>query len=392
MSDDPLTNLELAAIALARTERLSSLKPAPCLWRHLFGIRSSTPLANPKLEALRRYAILYRLRGTALPETECERLREVGYSLRQIEMIECLVAPQRQRRQPRARASFRTDASQSPTAPMNFRGAKLVRAALNYLSNTSPRIAVSIAAVAITLWCSAARAQEEGQAPDKDHFVVGTGVGYMPVYQGAEDYRVQPVPVIDISWGPFFANLRNGIGINIIDTDHVTIGGSVAIMPGYRGQDAPDGIGKLSVGAGGRGFVSLRGAGFVATVGVTKGFAGSTKGLIVDASLSRPIFVSSRFTLVPAVAATWADKKHNDRYFGVDAAQSLASGLPEFRAGSGFKDASAMLTAQYRLTDRISLGATGGVTTLLGNVKDSPIVVNKTQPLGFLSLSYRFGP
>ncbi|WP_368854771.1 MipA/OmpV family protein, partial [Serratia marcescens] len=87
------------------------------------------------------------------------------------------------------------------------------------------------------------------------------------------------------------------------------------------------------------------------------------------------------------MAASWADRKHNDRFFGVSAAQSRASGLRQFRPGSGFNDVSAMLSVQYRLTDRVSLGATGGVTTLLGKVKDSPIVAHKTQPLGFLSLS-----
>lgn len=257
---------------------------------------------------------------------------------------------------------------------------------MSYLPNSCPRVIAAAALLSLIFWGSAVRAQE-----GRDHVVIGAGAGYAPAYQGADDYRVRPLPVIDVVWGPFFANLRNGIGINAIDTDVVAVGASVAIMPGYRRKDAPDGIGKVSFGAGGRGFVSFRAAGLVATLGVTKGFAGGTKGVIADASLSYPISVSSNLTLVPAIGTTWADKKHNNRYFGVDADQSLASGLPQFRPGSGFKDASATLTAQYRLTDRISLGASGGVATLLGKVKDSPIVFHRTQPLGFLSLSYRFG-
>jgi outer membrane protein len=200
-----------------------------------------------------------------------------------------------------------------------------------------------------------------------------------------------PLPAIDVRWGPFFANFGDGIGINVIDTEFVTAGASVTFMPGYRRKDAPDGIGKLSVGAGGRVFVNLKAVGFVASLGATKGFAGGTRGVIADASLSYPVSVSPRLLLVPTIGTSWADKKHNDRYFGVDAAQSLASGLPQFQPGNGFKEASATLTAQYRLTDRISLGVSGGVTTLLGKVQDSPIVFHKTQPLGFLSLSYRFG-
>jgi outer membrane protein len=238
---------------------------------------------------------------------------------------------------------------------------------------------------------SADTAQPQDQGNDKDHIIIGAGASYAPAYQGADKYIVMPVPAIDVAWGRFYANLRNGIGVNAIDTSVLTIGGGVSVMPGYRAKDAPAGIGKLSFGVGGRIYANVRKGGFIATIGATKGFSGGTKGLLADASLSYPVAISSRLTLIPTIGTTWADKKHNDRYFGVSARQSLASGLPEFHTGSGFKDASAMLTANYRLTNRISLGASGGVTTLLGNMKDSPLVYHKTQPVGFLSLSYRFG-
>lgn len=411
--DTVMTIVELAVISLSRHDPWSSLMPPKALALLLFGARAYTPLANPRLEALRRYAILFRLQGPELPESEHERIRAAGYDRLRIEAIEALVAPSRRERHRHPQSS--TDAAgqppcaarqatfPSPTAPTTPRGAKPVRAFVNYLPNTRPRHIAAAAVLSLIFWSASAQAQDqtqdqaaaqslaEPQEQSKDHIIIGAGAGFAPVYEGADDYRAMPVPAIDITWGRFFANLRNGICINAIDTEHVTIGASVTVMPGYRTRDAPAGIGKLSFGAGGRGFVSLKGAGFVATVGATKGFAGNTKGVIVDASLSRPISVSSRFTLIPSIGTTWADGKNNDRYFGVDEEQSRASGLPQFRPGSGFKDAAAALSAQYRLTNRISLGASAGVTTLLGKVQDSPIVFHKTQPFGFLSLSYRFG-
>src|SRR3546814_6165484 len=62
-----------------------------------------------------------------------------------------------------------------------------------------------------------------------------------------------------------------------------------------------------------------------------------------------------------------------NRYFGIDAGEAMASGLPFYRAGSGFKDVSGVLTASYRLDAHWSLGATGGVTRLLGDAADSPL-------------------
>ena len=230
-----------------------------------------------------------------------------------------------------------------------------------------------------------------GRAQTPDHVVIGVGAVHAPAYQGADDYRTLPIPVVDIVRGPFFANLRNGVGIHVVDTPTVTLGGSVAFLPGYRRRDAPDGIGRLSAGAGGRLFATVRAGGLVATLGGTQGFAGGTQGFIADANLAYPIVAGARLMLIPAVATSWADAKHNDRYFGVSARQARASGLPEFQVGQGFKDVTASLTASYRLNDRISLSASAGATALLGDAADSPLVFHKVQPRGLLSLSYRLG-
>lgn len=229
------------------------------------------------------------------------------------------------------------------------------------------------------------------QAQTPDHVIVGIGVVFAPAYQGSDASRTLPIPVLDITKGPFFINLHNGAGVNVIDTGGLTIGGSVAFVPGYRTKDAPEGIGKLSGGAGGRLFTSVRFAGLVATLGGTKPFVGGGAGFLADASLSYPAFVSPRFLLIPAAGTTWADRKYNDRYFGVDAGQSIRSGLPQYHLRSGFKDVSTTLTASYGLDDRLNLSVTGGVTRLLGDARNSPIVVNQSQTFGFLSLSYRLG-
>jgi outer membrane protein len=272
---------------------------------------------------------------------------------------------------------------------------------MQYRIPSSRRIAAMVGTLAIACWSGVAQAQslpqqqveQDGateEAASRNHIIIGAGAGYAPAYQGSDNYIVLPIPAIDIVQGRFFANLRNGIGVNVIDTEHVTIGASLTYTPGYRAKDAPEGIGKLSVGLGGRGFVALKWGGAIATIGATKGFLGGTKGIIADASLAYPVAVTSRLTLIPTLGTTWADRKNNDRYFGIDAVQSLASGLPEFHTGSGFKDASAQLAASYRLTDHLSLGVSGGVSRLLGAVQDSPMVVQKTQPFGFASLAYRF--
>jgi len=249
---------------------------------------------------------------------------------------------------------------------------------------TSARVIALLAAPAMLMSATAARAQEQ------NHIVMGAGVAVTPSYQGASDYRVLPIPVIDIKQGWLFANLRSGIGIAPITTEHLTIGASAVFVQGYRRSDVPIGIDKLSDGLGARVFANFRGAGFVGTLGAVQVVTGGTGGIIADASLSYPTQISPRFSLTPTIGATWADRDQNDGYFGVNAAEAAASGLSQFTAGSGFKDVTGTLTAAYRLSDRITLSATGGVTALIGDVADSPIVERKTRPSGVVTASYRF--
>ena len=100
--------------------------------------------------------------------------------------------------------------------------------------------------------------------------------------------------------------------------------------------------------------------------------------------------VNERLFINPTIGARWANGRHNNRYFGINAQQSEASGLAEFSTGSGMLDAKFDVGVQYRLTEHLGLGVVGGVTTLLGDVKNSPIVEKKTAPyaIGFISYSF----
>jgi outer membrane protein len=231
-----------------------------------------------------------------------------------------------------------------------------------------------------------ARAQER----DQNRVVVGAAGIYAPAYQGADGYRLLPFPVIDLKYGRFFASARRGIGANLVDGDTVDVGASVTYVPGYRRRDAPVGIGRLSGGAGARISADARLGMVMASLGATKVLSGDVDGTLADATLALPFRPSSRLTLIPSVSTTWADAAYTRAYFGISSAQATASGLPAFRPGGGIKDVSASLSVNYRLNDKITLGATGVVTKLTGDAKDSPIVVDPTQPAAFASISYRF--
>lgn len=213
---------------------------------------------------------------------------------------------------------------------------------------------VALAPVAL-LFClilpAVAQAQDRyesdgaGAADSGDHIAIGIGGAVLPDFPGSEDYSVLPIPVVDIEQGPFFLNLGEGLGLNVIDTPGFRAGVSVVPMAGYDDDEVPVGIGELDFGAGARGFVSGALGRMTGMLAVTIPFAGDAEGMFVDGEVGYPVPLSDRLVMVPSLGATWADEDYLGRYFGVNAEQSAASGLPVYRPSSGFQDVSATFIA-----------------------------------------------
>ncbi|KQU61962.1 hypothetical protein ASG67_02070 [Sphingomonas sp. Leaf339] len=82
--------LEWSVIALARRDTLRSLTQPGRLSRamgSLFGLGTTSSLADPRLEALRRLAVYVWQRGFALPMAEIERFRSAGFTPAQVETL-----------------------------------------------------------------------------------------------------------------------------------------------------------------------------------------------------------------------------------------------------------------------------------------------------------------
>ena len=224
-----------------------------------------------------------------------------------------------------------------------------------------------------------------------DHVTLGLGAAAFPLYQGADELRVLPTPVVDIEYGRFFAQVvGDGVGVNIIDTPHFQTGVALALMLGYREGDVPRGIGKLDSTLGARAHVAGQLAGLQANLSVVHAMLGGDyEGMVVNGRLSYPLWLG-RVTVNPSVGVGWADGRYMRRYFGVNADQALASGLAEYRPSSGFKDIKASVGVFYNLTDQISLLAIAVVGRNLDEVTDSPFVESRWQPVGVLGTAYTF--
>ena len=101
-----LTELERSVIGIARQDGLSTLRQPGRLSRWLgvlFGVRISPQLADPKLEALRRIAVLSWKRGYAIASAEVKAFLAVGYTPAFYELVVDTIASARQAEVRRAR-------------------------------------------------------------------------------------------------------------------------------------------------------------------------------------------------------------------------------------------------------------------------------------------------
>lgn len=93
---EPLTALERRVIEVAREDRLASLRPVrkrSWLARLVFGPQPPSPmLANERLEALRRLAVVAWHHGYQLPASALREAQAAGYSEAQTGAVVDLVA------------------------------------------------------------------------------------------------------------------------------------------------------------------------------------------------------------------------------------------------------------------------------------------------------------
>jgi hypothetical protein len=84
------TPLEWSAVALGRGDGLSTIRlpnRISMILNLLFGARQNPRLADPRLEALRRIAVLSRHYGASIHEGEIHAFIAAGYTLRQYELV-----------------------------------------------------------------------------------------------------------------------------------------------------------------------------------------------------------------------------------------------------------------------------------------------------------------
>lgn len=284
------------------------------------------------------------------------------------------------------------------------------------------RLTLSLTALTFAFAAVPALAQDAPAAPaatldtSGDHITIGAGGVYLPDYEGSDHYVFRGAPGAIGSIGGFaFTIAGNRASIDLIPNPTGPKwdfqAGPIAVVNFNRSSlksiDDPRvrALGKRSTAIEVGGFVGIGKTGVVTSdydslsvsVSYRKGVSGAHRAGIWSPTINYLTPLSTKAAVGVFASAEYADRGYGRAYFDVDAAQSLASGLPVFTTRKGWKDYSLGALATVAITGDLLHGfklvGGGTYTRLLNDFGRSPVVSiagDRSQWMGVLGLAYTF--
>jgi outer membrane scaffolding protein for murein synthesis (MipA/OmpV family) len=227
----------------------------------------------------------------------------------------------------------------------------------------------------------------------------GGGLLVRPTYEGSDRYSLLPLPIINATYNDMISIGIGGVSAYWHDGP-MRLGAGLTYHGGRkdhksgafvsRGDDRLIGMGNIRASLGARAFGSYTASHITFKASATKFTGSDNRGLLIDAGLSMPRLVGRRLILKPHLNATWADSNYMQTFFGVSAAQAIASRFTAFRAKAGLKDVRIGIDANYRLDRHWFLGINADYKRLTGDAARSPLTFAKSQFKVMTLAGYRF--
>lgn len=261
-------------------------------------------------------------------------------------------------------------------------------------------------------------AEEEPGEPetifDDNWITMGLGVGVAPNFEGADEKSVFPAPLAQGAVGGFEFSLRGpGVFVDLIRDDPDA---KVKLMAGPLARVRLERHGTIKdpvVKALGERDVAVELGGsvgltfpkvinpydrLVVSTDVQWDVAGAHGGRLITPAIAYLTPLSPAFLVMLSGSAVHVDDNYARTYYSVDAAGSLASGLPVYNAKGGWKNWSVSSLMAYDLSGDARDGGWGlfgivNYSKLIGDARDTPITQLRGTPNQWLfvgGISYSF--
>ena len=234
---------------------------------------------------------------------------------------------------------------------------------------------------------------------EKWTWTAGLGLGATPDYEGGDDYEAVPIPVIQAQKGFKFGKL---IGLhatsNLFDHPNWRLGPSLNFRQGYSDVDSNrvDNLtnrgSSLEFGMkGGYEFYVQDDASLNLEVEIQADVSSGHDGWLFTPSIDYSGSLNPSWNLGLGTSLTYANGDYMSHFFSVNRSDSVRSGLEEFDADNGFKDAALYASLSWTWTERWHVHGIAQYRRMMGDAKDSPIVDDegdKTQHFGAVAVTY----
>lgn len=267
----------------------------------------------------------------------------------------------------------------------------------------------ALAAVLVVLAPVAGSADEPARAeaqPDKGPLLItlGSNLVWAPRFEGSRRHDVGPWPII--SWRnqgdrEWLDLPTDGLDFALIETDNFRAG-PVGYWRWQRdnGTIAPRGFARIG-GARSSIDLSLEGGGFLeywpsewlrTRLELRESFFGASGllGILATDVVWRP---DKTWTFSAGPRLTLADRRFMESYYGINAAQSLMSGLPVFSPQAGMRSYGANAFVRAKLSESWTAQAFVDYQHLTGSAGDSPVITSRGTPEQYMvgvGISYTF--
>lgn len=215
--------------------------------------------------------------------------------------------------------------------------------------------------------------------------MVGVGGEYKPDFEGANRAMFSPVPIFSIRRAGSteqFRGPRDGSSIALIDFGDLRAGPAAKFVSSRKASNYSELVGLGDVGTTVElgGFVEYYPVDWFRTRGELRQGIGGHHGVVADLSADFIVPVIQRLILSVGPRFTWESTKATAPYFGIDATQALATGLPAFDAKGGAHSVGAGAQVSYRINPQWEVHAYVEYERLLGDASNSPLVTLRGSP------------
>ena len=261
---------------------------------------------------------------------------------------------------------------------------------LNRKFTRSAMIAAALAACANAAWA------DNDERSDEVHGIIGLGVASIPKYVGGKTTKSELFPVAKITRGRFFAGGGAGLGVGYeaYEAGDFTFGATLSHELSNPRKESDDphlkGLGDVKATSRAGLYAHYSHEWLRASVSVSTDVGGKHQGVLSKLSAEAVYHPAPAWELSAGPSLVYGSSQYQKALFGVDAGQSLRSGLPVYTPKSGLTQIGLEFGGTYAVSKTWLVGAKLVAGRLEGDAGKSPIVEKKSQSTAGVFAAYRF--